>query len=99
MKDYRVRVGLHDPDSSKYTGSAESWDKAEAACIAAAQSLGVSFSKEPGEAAFYGPKIDFVVRTSSAASGSSAPCRSITRWATGSIFRTSDRTTRPTGRS
>ncbi|MFN7020319.1 MAG: threonine--tRNA ligase [Phycisphaerales bacterium] len=62
MKDYRVRVGLRDPDSNKYTGSAESWDKAEAACIAAAESLGVSFSKEPGEAAFYGPKIDFVVK-------------------------------------
>lgn len=62
MKDYRVRVGLRDPDSNKFTGSPESWDKAEAACIQAAQSLGVSFSKEPGEAAFYGPKIDFVVK-------------------------------------
>lgn len=62
MKDYRVRVGLRDPDSNKYTGKAENWDKAEAACIAAAESLGVSFSKEPGEAAFYGPKIDFVVK-------------------------------------
>lgn len=62
MKEYRVRVGLRDPDSNKYTGSAESWDKAEAACIEAAQSLGVPFSKEPGEAAFYGPKIDFVVK-------------------------------------
>ena len=62
MKEYRVRVGLRDPDSNKYTGSAESWDKAEAACIAAAKSLGVAFSKEPGEAAFYGPKIDFVVK-------------------------------------
>ncbi len=62
MKDYRVRVGLRDKDSSKFTGSPESWDKAEAACIAAAKSLGVSFSQEPGEAAFYGPKIDFVVK-------------------------------------
>ncbi len=62
MKDYRVRVGLRDPDSNKYTGSAESWDKAEAACLAAAASLGVSFTREPGEAAFYGPKIDFVVK-------------------------------------
>lgn len=62
MADYRVRVGLRDPDSAKYVGSAEQWDKAEAACIAAATSLGVSFTKEPGEAAFYGPKIDFVVR-------------------------------------
>ncbi|MFT3686013.1 MAG: threonine--tRNA ligase [Phycisphaerales bacterium] len=62
MKDYRVRVGLRDKDSSKYTGSSESWDKAEAACIEAAKSLGVPFSQESGEAAFYGPKIDFVVK-------------------------------------
>ena len=62
MKDYRVHVGLRDPDSNKYTGTKENWDKAEAACIAAAESLGVPFSKEPGEAAFYGPKIDFVVK-------------------------------------
>ncbi len=62
MKDYRVRVGLRDPDSNKYTGTKENWDKAEAACIDAAKSLGVPFSQEPGEAAFYGPKIDFVVK-------------------------------------
>jgi len=62
MKDYRVRVGLRDADSAKYTGTKENWDKAEAACLAAAESLGVPFSKEPGEAAFYGPKIDFVVK-------------------------------------
>ena len=62
MKDYRVRVGLRDPDSTKYVGSAEQWDRAERACLAAAQTLGVPFSREPGEAAFYGPKIDFVVK-------------------------------------
>jgi len=62
MKDFRVRVGLRDPDSSKYTGAKDSWDKAEAACLAAAESLGVPFTQEPGEAAFYGPKIDFVVK-------------------------------------
>lgn len=62
MKDYRVRVGLRDPDSNKYTGAKENWDKAEEACRAAARSLGVAFSEEPGEAAFYGPKIDFVVK-------------------------------------
>ena len=61
-KGYRVRVGLRDPDSSKYVGNPERWDKAEAACRNAAKSLGVEFSEEPGEAAFYGPKIDFVVR-------------------------------------
>lgn len=62
MSDYRVRVGLRDPDSNKYTGSPENWDKAEAACRQAAQTLGVPFTEEPGEAAFYGPKIDFVVK-------------------------------------
>ena len=62
MTDYRVRVGLRDPDSGKYVGKAEVWDKAERACREAAASLGVPFSEEPGEAAFYGPKIDFVVK-------------------------------------
>jgi threonyl-tRNA synthetase len=62
MKDYRVRVGLRDPDSAKYVGAADQWDRAEAACKAAAESLGVNFTLEPGEAAFYGPKIDFVVK-------------------------------------
>ncbi len=62
MHDYRVRVGLRDPDSSKFTGNAEQWDKAEAACRGAAATLGVPFTEEPGEAAFYGPKIDFVIK-------------------------------------
>jgi threonyl-tRNA synthetase len=62
MSDYRVRVGLRDPDSNKYIGAPENWDKAEAACREAAKTLGVAFTEEPGEAAFYGPKIDFVVK-------------------------------------
>ncbi|MBL4699779.1 MAG: threonine--tRNA ligase, partial [Phycisphaeraceae bacterium] len=62
MDDYRVRVGLRDPDSTKFVGNSEDWDLAEKACLDAAQSLGVPFTKEPGEAAFYGPKIDFVVK-------------------------------------
>jgi threonyl-tRNA synthetase len=62
MSDYRVRVGLRDPDSAKYTGDPANWDKAEAACREAAKTLGVPFTEKPGEAAFYGPKIDFVVR-------------------------------------
>lgn len=62
MTDFRVRVGLRDPDSTKYVGDPANWDKAEAACREAAQTLGVPFSEEPGEAAFYGPKIDFVVQ-------------------------------------
>jgi threonyl-tRNA synthetase len=62
LQDYRVRVGLRAPGSDKYTGSNENWMKAEAACRSAAATLGVPFSEEQGEAAFYGPKIDFVVR-------------------------------------
>jgi threonyl-tRNA synthetase len=62
MQDYRVRVGLRDPDSSKFTGDPAKWDVAEAACRTAAATLGVPFTEEPGEAAFYGPKIDFVIK-------------------------------------
>jgi threonyl-tRNA synthetase len=62
MNDYRVRVGLRDPDKAKFVGDPARWDLAEKACRDAASSLGVPFTQEPGEAAFYGPKIDFVVR-------------------------------------
>ena len=62
MADYRVRVSLRDPDSSKYVGEPESWDKAEDALREIVRELGVEYSEEPGEAAFYGPKIDFVVK-------------------------------------
>ena len=62
MHDYRVRLSLRDPDSDKYVGDAENWDKAEASLRDAVQTLGVEYTEEPGEAAFYGPKIDFVVK-------------------------------------
>lgn len=62
MHDYRVRVGLRDPDSTKYVGDPEKWDRAESALREAAATLGTEFTEEPGEAAFYGPKIDFVVK-------------------------------------
>jgi threonyl-tRNA synthetase len=62
MLDYRVRLSLRDPDSDKYVGSPENWDKAEAALRQAVQTLGVDYTEEIGEAAFYGPKIDFVVK-------------------------------------
>ncbi len=62
MHDYRVRVGLRDPASDKYVGNPDNWALAEAACRNAAASLGKPYSEEQGEAAFYGPKIDFVVR-------------------------------------
>ncbi len=62
MADYRVRVGLRDPDGNKFTGDPAKWDVAEEACRRAASTLGVPFTEEPGEAAFYGPKIDFVIK-------------------------------------
>tara|TARA_B100001029_G_scaffold145227_1_gene125463 strand:- start:2301 stop:4352 length:2052 start_codon:yes stop_codon:yes gene_type:complete len=62
MDNYRVRIGLRDSDSDKYVGDSKQWDKAEAACRNAAKILGVDFNEEPGEAAFYGPKIDFIVK-------------------------------------
>ena len=62
MTDYRVRLGMRDPTSDKYVGSVENWAKAEAAIRSAAEQSGVSFTQELGEAAFYGPKIDFIVK-------------------------------------
>ena len=62
MDDYRVRVSLRDPDSDKYVGDAEGWNKAEEALRQAVRTLGVEYLEELGEAAFYGPKIDFVVK-------------------------------------
>ena len=62
MTDYGVRLSLRDPDSDKYVGDPANWDKAESALREAVQTLGVEYTEEPGEAAFYGPKIDFVVK-------------------------------------
>ena len=62
LDDYRVQLSLRDPDSSKYVGSEENWDKAEAALRNVLEQSGLEFNEEPGEAAFYGPKADFMVR-------------------------------------
>ena len=62
MNDYRVRVSLRDPTSDKYVGDTEGWNKAEAALRQAVRTLDVEYEEELGEAAFYGPKIDFVVK-------------------------------------
>ncbi len=58
---YRVRLGFRDEESTKYVGSAESWDRAQASLLKVCQDLGMAAVPEPGEAAFYGPKADFVV--------------------------------------
>jgi threonyl-tRNA synthetase len=62
LSEYRVRIGLRDVDSAKYVGSPEQWERAEDALRQSAKTLGVPYSEERGEAAFYGPKIDFIVK-------------------------------------
>ncbi len=61
LTDYRVRLGFRDPASDKYVGSAETWDRAERELENVCKSLGIEAKAEKGEAAFYGPKADFVV--------------------------------------
>jgi threonyl-tRNA synthetase len=62
LTDYRVRVGVRDPGAKKYVGPSELWEKAEKTLLEVAKSAGLNFSVGTGEAAFYGPKIDFLVR-------------------------------------
>ncbi len=62
LDDYRVQLSLRDPDSDKYVGSEENWNQAEAALRGVLQQSGLEFHEETGEAAFYGPKADFMVR-------------------------------------
>lgn len=61
LNDYRVRLGFRDPHSDKYVGSVESWQRAQQSLIEVCQALGLAAAPELGEAAFYGPKADFVV--------------------------------------
>jgi threonyl-tRNA synthetase len=61
--DFTAQVSIRDMDNpEKYIGSPENWDKAEQAIINAAKDKGLDFVIEPGEAAFYGPKLDFMVK-------------------------------------
>ncbi|MBR5431944.1 MAG: threonine--tRNA ligase, partial [Bacteroidales bacterium] len=63
MTDYMAQVSLRDPDNKeKYIGSDENWAKAEQAIIDAAEKKGLKTVVEKGEAAFYGPKLDFMVK-------------------------------------
>ena len=62
MSDFRARLGTRDPDSDKYVGDNALWEAATVAIIEACDQLGMDYHIEPGEAAFYGPKLDFIVR-------------------------------------
>jgi threonyl-tRNA synthetase len=62
LSDYRVQLSLRDPKSDKYVGSEENWQKAESALRKVLEESGLNFTAAEGEAAFYGPKADFMVR-------------------------------------
>ncbi len=63
MTDYMAQISLRDPkNTTKYIGSDENWQKAEQAIIDAAERKGLKTVVELGEAAFYGPKLDFMVK-------------------------------------
>ena len=62
-EDVTAQISLRDPNNKeKYIGSDENWDKAERAIIEATQEVGLETITELGEAAFYGPKLDFMVK-------------------------------------
>ncbi|MGL1886353.1 MAG: threonine--tRNA ligase [Reichenbachiella sp.] len=61
--EYTAQISLRDPeDKQKYIGSDENWEKAESAIVEAAAEKGLKTVTEYGEAAFYGPKLDFMVK-------------------------------------
>ncbi|MCB0474287.1 MAG: threonine--tRNA ligase, partial [Flavobacteriaceae bacterium] len=61
--NFKAQVSVRDPENpEKYIGSLENWEKAEQAIINAADDKGLNYEIVPGEAAFYGPKLDFMVR-------------------------------------
>ena len=62
MNHWQARLGLRETDNSKYIGSQKQWAEAEIALKEAAQEIAIPFNEVIGEAAFYGPKIDFVVK-------------------------------------
>ena len=63
FKDYIAQISLRDPENKqKYIGSDENWEKAETAIIEAAEEKGLKTIVEMGEAAFYGPKLDFMIK-------------------------------------
>jgi threonyl-tRNA synthetase len=63
FEEFTAQISLRDPDKKeKYIGSDEAWEKAENAIIEAAAEKGLSTVSVKGEAAFYGPKLDFMVK-------------------------------------
>ena len=62
LKTFKARLSFRDPESSKYIGDDAVWEASQAAIQRAVQTLGMDYFEAPGEAAFYGPKLDFIFR-------------------------------------
>ena len=62
LEDYRVQLSTRDPNSDKYVGSDELWSSAEAVLKKVLTEEGMRYVESPGDAAFYGPKTDFMVK-------------------------------------
>jgi threonyl-tRNA synthetase len=62
LKEYRVRVGVKDPKSDKYIGHDDNWKAATDAIIQACEKLGLAYEVSVGDAAFYGPKLDLIIK-------------------------------------
>src|SRR5919202_863215 len=62
FEDYKVRLSLRDPDAAKYIADDEKWSRAERALRDALDASGISYEAVSGEAAFYGPKADFMAK-------------------------------------
>ncbi|MBW4572008.1 MAG: threonine--tRNA ligase [Tolypothrix carrinoi HA7290-LM1] len=60
LKNFKARLSFRDPASDKYIGSDEAWEKAQGAIRRAVETLGMEHFEGIGEAAFYGPKLDFI---------------------------------------
>ncbi|BAS56518.1 threonyl-tRNA synthetase [Leptolyngbya boryana NIES-2135] len=60
LKNFKARLSFRDPDSDKYIGSDEAWEKAQGAIRRAVETMGMNYFEGIGEAAFYGPKLDFI---------------------------------------
>jgi threonyl-tRNA synthetase len=60
LKNFKARLSFRDPESDKYIGSDEVWETSQNAIRRAVMALGMDYFEAPGEAAFYGPKLDFI---------------------------------------
>lgn len=62
LKEFRARVGTKDPASDKYIGHDDNWSAATSAITTACERMGMDYEVSPGDAAFYGPKLDLIIK-------------------------------------